>query len=227
MVREPIQRQVRKVKLGIMHPIIEGILARPKSHKIAIWVGTLAVATFVYWQYFYSVTAEEYSKLETKVAELEKKIADEKRRASSLSRLKEAVKELEGRLKAVLQELPDNSGVDQLIDSISDKARDAGLEITLFNRKEDILKDFYVEVPVAISVEGSYHQVATFFDEVSRLDRIVNINQIAIHNPVQNQEQINVKVDCTATAFRYMTQAERDKVAAAASSEGKGSGKRK
>jgi type IV pilus assembly protein PilO len=209
-----------------MHPVLESILSRPKSHKIAILVGTLALMTFVYWQYFYSPLAEEYKKAEEKVAELEKKIADEKRRVASLSKLKEAVRELEAKLKTVLQELPDNSGIDQLIDSISDKARDAGLEITLFNRKADILKDFYVEVPVAITVEGTYHQVATFFDEVSRLDRIVNINSIAIHNPKESPEQVTLTVDCIATAFRYMTQKERDAVAAAKEATGK-SGKRR
>jgi len=210
-----------------MHPIIEGILERPKGQKIAIWVGTIALLTFGYWQYFYSSKAEEIAKVEEKISDFEKKIADEKRRTVSLPRLREMVKDLDAKLKAVLLELPDNSSIDQLIDSISDKARDAGLEITLFNRKEDVVKDFYAEVPVSVNVEGTYHQVATFFDEVSRLDRIVNINQIVVQTPTVGDEQVTVKVECVATTFRYLSEEERARVTAAEEDKGSGGRRRK
>jgi type IV pilus assembly protein PilO len=196
-----------------MHPVIQNILDRPKGQKVAIWVGVLAVLGFLFWQFFYSAKLTEKKELSDKAAELEKNIFDERRRAANLPKLREAVKELEKKLQVVLQELPDSSGIDRLIDSISDLARDAGLEITLFTRKEDNYQDFYAEVPVAISVEGSYHQVATFFDEVSHLDRIVNINQIGIGMPKISENSVSVKVDCNATTFRYLDEAERTRVA--------------
>jgi len=195
-----------------MHPAIQNILDRPKGQKIAIWVGVIAVLGFLFWQFFYSAKMTEQKEISDKVAELEKTIFDERRRAANLPKLREMVKDLDAKLKVVLQELPDSSGIDQLIDSISDLARDAGLEITLFTRKEDNAQDFYAEVPVAISVEGAYHQVATFFDEVSHLNRIVNINQIGISMPKINDNSVSVKVDCNATTFRYLDEAERERI---------------
>lgn len=195
-----------------MHPAIQNILDRPKGQKIAIWLGVLAALGFFFWQFLYSAKLTERKEISEKVAGLEKNIFDERRRAANLPKLREMVKDLDKKLNVVLQELPDSSGIDQLIDSISDLARDAGLEITLFTRKEDNYQDFYAEVPVAISVEGSYHQVATFFDEVSHLDRIVNINHIGIGTPKISDSAVAVKVDCNATTFRYLDESERAKI---------------
>lgn len=203
-----------------MHPFIENFLARPKSHKIGFWVASIIAISFAFWQYFYSPALGQATKLENEIFDLEKKITDERRRAANLSKMREMVAELDAKLKAVLKELPDNTNITQLIDSISELARGAGLEITLFTRNEDAMKDFYAEVPVSISVEGSYHQVASFFDEVSHLDRIVNISNITLKEPKITEEQVRVKVGCTATTFRYLSEAERAKVAESSKAEG-------
>lgn len=196
-----------------MHPFIERINEKPASHKLMIVIGTVALLSFLFWQFSFKAKLKESQELEEKIAKLDNSIIDERRRAANLTRLRELVKELDEKLQIALQELPDSSGIDRLIDSISDLARDAGLEITLFTRKEDSLKDFYAEVPVAISVEGTYHQVATFFDEVSHLDRIVNINQIAISSPKVGEAEVDVKVDCNAVTFRYLDEEERARAA--------------
>ena len=81
------------------------------------------------------------------------------------------------------------------------------------------MKDFYAEVPVSIAVDGTYHQVATFFDEVGHLSRIVNINQITMKEPVVGDAQVQVKVGCTATTFRYLDEAERAAAAEKAQAE--------
>lgn len=210
-----------------MHPAIQNILDRPKGQKIGIWIGVIVVMCLIFWQFFYSAALTQKTEQENKIAELEKNILDERRRASNLPKLKELVKDLDAKLQSALLELPDSSGIDKLIDSISDLARDAGLEITLFTRKEDNYQDFYAEVPVAISVEGGYHQVATFFDEVSHLDRIVNINHITISNPKINENSINIKVDCNATTFRYLDEEERAKIAAKSQAASGGAKRRK
>lgn len=209
-----------------MHPAIENILARSTGQKVAIWIGSIVLLGFLFWQFMYKAKMTQATELRTKVAGLDKSIMDERRRAANLSRLREAVKELDSKLNIALQELPDSSDIDKLIDSISDLARDSGLEITLFTRKEDSYQDFYAEVPVAMSVEGSYHQVATFFDEVSHLDRIVNINQLSILNPEVRENSVEIRVDCNATTFRFLDESERARIAGENEAKG-GAGKRR
>lgn len=192
-----------------MHPALEEFLERPKSHIAAAWLGSFALIALLYWQYSFRAQEKEYSAQEEKVEQLTQKILDEKRRARNLTKLKEKIKELDINLKIALQELPDKREIPDLLSSISNLARDAGLEVVLFRPGAEMAKDFYAEVPVAISVQGTYHQVATFFDEVGQLSRVVNINQISMRDPQIEPEAVEVKTDCVATTFRYLDESER------------------
>lgn len=192
-----------------MHQAIEDILERPTSHKIGIWAAAILLIVAGFWQFSLSSLMEERDKLDEEVARLDSEILTEKRLAGKLGKAEEKLKDLESRLKGALEQLPDKSEIDNLLEKISNLARESGLELNLFQRKEENFKDFYAEVPVAVSVTGSYHQVATFFDEVSRLPRIVNINQIEIIDPKLNEASVIVKVSCVLTAFRYLSDKER------------------
>ena len=192
-----------------MHPAIEEFLQRPRSHLVGAWVGCLLAMTLLYWQFSFRGQQKEYTGLEEKVEELTQKISDETRRARNLNKLKDKIKALDIKLKVALQELPDKREIPDLLSSISNLARDAGLEVTLFRPGQEQAKDFYAEVPVSISVQGTFHQVATFFDDVAQLSRIVNINQINIRDSQILPESVQVKTDCVATTFRYLDESER------------------
>ena len=192
-----------------MHPAIEDFLSRPRSHIVGAWIGSFLLLSLIYWQYSFRAQQKEYQANEEKVEQLAQKIADERRRAHNLNKLKERIKQLDINLKIALQELPDKREIPDLLSSISNLARDAGLEVVLFRPGQEMAKDFYAEVPVSISVQGTFHQVATFFDEVGQLSRVVNINQINVRDPVLQSESIQVKTDCVATTFRYLDESER------------------
>lgn len=194
-----------------MNEVLEGILERPTSHKVGICLGVFLFATFIFWQYFYVGQEKELTKLKEEVERLQGQIVQETRLARNIQKVREEVKELDIKLKFALQELPDKKEIPDLLSSISDLATDAGLEINLFKPAPENYKDFYAEVPVSVSVSGSYHQVATFFDEVGQLPRIVNINQIVLKEPNQTESGVMLRTDCTATTFRYLEESERIK----------------
>lgn len=192
-----------------MHPMIEGILERPASHKAAIWVVSLVLVFGLAWSTWLSAQYKEQGDLTENVAKLESDVATEKRLAAKLSDAREKLKGLEASLQEALEELPDKSEVDDLLERVSNLVRESGLELNLFQRKDDNFKEFYAEVPVQVSVTGAYHQIATFFDEVGRLPRIVNIANISLADPKMKDDALTLKVDCSLTAFRYLTEQER------------------
>jgi type IV pilus assembly protein PilO len=196
-----------------MHPAIEEFLQRPRSHIVGMWIGSLLIIAGLFWQYGLKGYLKDYEKKVAAVEDISQKITDETRRARNLNKLKDKVKELDLKLKVALQELPDKREIPDLLSSISNLARDAGLEVMLFKPSPEQLKDFYAEVPVSVAVQGTYHQVATFFDDVSQLSRIVNINQINIRDPQIDPERVLVKTDCVATTFRYLDESERQQAA--------------
>ena len=192
-----------------MHPLLENVLARPTSHKVFFWVFTIGFMIFVFWQYFYAEKVQEAEDLQAKIETLNADISHERRLARDLPKVREEVKQLDLKLKVVLRELPDKREIPDLLDSISNLARESGLEVHLFRPLPESFKEFYAEVPVSIIVEGTFHQIATFFDEVGRLSRIVNINQIGLRDPKVLEDRVLIKSDCLATTFRYLEESER------------------
>lgn len=197
-----------------MHPLVERFLERPLSHKIGLWITSLAFLCFVFWQYFYKPKYEEYVELEGKLENLNASIANEQRLANSLPKFRKEIKNLEAKLEIALKQLPEQREIPALIDSIAILARDAGLEVRRIATKSDVTREYYAAVPSELSVRGTYHQIATFYDEVANLSRIVNINNVIIIDPRGVEESAAVKIDstCDVTTFRYLEESERIQV---------------
>jgi type IV pilus assembly protein PilO len=194
---------------------LDNLMERPRLHKVMGVVVIIALIVVVFWQFFYIGPFEEVGELRTKVDNLNAQLLTEKRIVRDLPRLREVVKELDVQLTKALNELPDKREIPSLLASISNLAKDAGLEVSLFKPKPEVLKDFYAEVPVSIIVDGNYHQVATFFDEVGQLARIVNMGEISMKDPrvSEREKRSTIKTSCTATTFRYLDESERQRVA--------------
>lgn len=194
-----------------MSSVIDDFFERPLSHKLGLLVGVIIFLSYVFWQFFYKEPFDRLQTLTGRVADLEAAIISEKRLSRDLPALRREVEQLDIKLAKVLQQLPDKREIPELLSSISGLARESGLEVALFRPNPERIKDFYAEVPVSVSVEGTYHEIATFFDEVGRLPRIVNIDQIALGTPRISPEKIVLKTDCNVTTFRFLDESERIK----------------
>jgi len=65
-------------------------------------------------------------------------------------------------------------------------------------------QEFYARVPLELTMVGSYHNVATFFDKISKLDRIINILNFSMGDVKQRAGETVVKTSCLATTFRFL-----------------------
>ena len=158
---------------------------------------------------FYSPVEAELAELNTNIESLNTQIREKISIAANLEKFEKEVERLDVELKTALKELPDKKEIEQLLDKISDKARDTGLEISLFKPLGENVKDFYAEIPVQIEVGGTYHQIASFFDEVSHLPRIVNVQIYSMGKPKQTDKGVMLDTSLLATSFRFLDESER------------------
>jgi type IV pilus assembly protein PilO len=91
---------------------------------------------------------------------------------------------------------------------VSSIGKKIGLEFLLFQPMPEVRRDFYADVPVKLKVEGSFHEVATFFDRIGKLNRIVNIRNIEMKDPLERSGKIILTTDGTAVTYRFLTDAE-------------------
>lgn len=196
-----------------MSDFIDRILELPKLQKIGILAGLILALLALDYTLLYSPRSQQISGLleDIETAGVAKNKA-EKLVADKPRLLKERQK-AEGLLKEAVAQLPDRREIPDLLSSISDKVREAGLEILIFRLKEETLQDFYAEIPVDIVVRGGFHNVVTFFDEVGRFDRLVNIQNIEIKTPQTKDDILSVEASALAVTFRFLDEAEREKAA--------------
>jgi type IV pilus assembly protein PilO len=111
-------------------------------------------------------------------------------------------------------QLPSRREMPDLLSSVSDKAKESGLEVELFRPGPEVVRNFYAEVPLTFSLRGTFHQVGNFFDAVGRLSRIVTVSDISLksenHVPGKgdNIPEQELEAICTATAYRLLDDGE-------------------
>jgi len=196
-----------------LNQLIDKILELPKFQKTAILVVVIILAAALYYSFLHVPLGDQIAKLADSVEIAKNEKLAKSQKAASLLRLRQDLARLDLELKKAVAQLPDRKEVADLLGSISNKAQSAGLEILTFRPRAESFREFYAEVPVDITVKGNYHEMIDFFDNVGRLDRLINIDNIGFKNPTVNGERVLVETTTVATAYRFLNEAERKKFA--------------
>ena len=185
-----------------------------RAHKIIISVAILGTLWGCFVWFFYMPQTEQISKLNRDLTSAQDKLARLKNVEQNLRAFKKQFKATEERFQEALKLLPDKEEIPTLLTSISNLGAQSGLEFILFQPQKDVPRNFYAEIPLKLEVTGPYHNVATFFDKVSRLSRIVNIGDVTMTEMKAAKTQADVvilKTGCTATTYKFIEPKEEPK----------------
>jgi len=188
-------------------------LKRPRPQKIGILASAVLFLLIVGYFYVYLPKADQLDKLTEEIA-IARSDRDRKRlTAANLLKLQKDLKDWDIKLKAAAAQLPDSKEIPDLLSNLSNKAKEAGLEIILFRPRAENFQDFYAEIPVDIVVRGGFYSAMGFFDSVGKLNRPVNIDNIDLKNPKVSGDQVELEISTLATTYRFLDEGERKKVA--------------
>ena len=179
-----------------------GKLSKLYRMLISLGIILLFAGPLVYFSYLPKMNKIE--ELNNQIVELDNKLTQVKNKARQLKSFEKQLAEAENEFKIVRKALPEKQEIPNLLASISQSGRDAGLEFILFQPRSEVDKEFYAEIPVNIQVTGSYHHLATFFDKVSRLPRIVNVDQVNITTDKDAKDGTGLWTSCTAVTYRFV-----------------------
>ena len=197
-----------------MKELLDRILDLPQQQKIGVLAGLILAFLLLDYFLFYSPRSDEIFRLTQEIDKARNERDKKKKEVANVPKLKEQMRQLDGMLKEAVAQLPDRKEIPDLLSSISNKVKESGLEILIFRPRAENPQDFYAEIPVDIVVRGGFHNVVTFFDEVGRLNRLVNISNIELKNPKVNDDQVIMEAATVATTFRFLDDAERARIAA-------------
>jgi type IV pilus assembly protein PilO len=193
-----------KSAASALAPVFQAVEKLTKPQRIGIYAGTLVLmVVFSVWFLFWP-NHKTISKLETQLASAQATLETAKKNARELNDWRNKMKEKEAQYKKVMQALPEKGEIPSLLAGIAQAGKDAGLEFLLFKPAAESTKDFYAEIPVNINVSGTYHQVATFFDKVANLPRIVNIRDVTMIPKKDKNGVITAATTCQAVTYKFV-----------------------
>jgi type IV pilus assembly protein PilO len=135
-------------------------------------------------------------------ATLKEQFAAKAFQAANLEAYKEQMKEMETSFGALLRQLPSDTEVPGLLEDITRTGLGSGLEFEEIKLLPEATQQFYIELPIRISVVGGYHDLATFVSGVASLPRIVTLHDFEI-KPLTAENGSKLRMSILAKTYRY------------------------
>lgn len=180
----------------------EFITQAPRPQKIILGVFGLVVLVAGGFFLLLSPKSLEVGVLRDQRAVKQADLLQSKAVAASLARFKEEAKGLRAKLETAKGRLPSEKEIPGLYRQVSDLAFQSGLSVSLFQPKDLITKDIYEEVPITVNAEASYHQLGSFFDQLSRLSRIINLTDLKLTGIARPTGTVRADLVLTTYVFR-------------------------
>ncbi|PYU94178.1 MAG: hypothetical protein DMG08_08410 [Acidobacteria bacterium] len=176
----------------------------PRSAQILLFLGVAVALSYIVYSFYFQGMIDQRTALQDEIKKLETSVAQAQAVASQLPRFKEEVARLEERLAELSTILPSEKETPIVLRSVLDMASASNLKIMRFVPKPTVPRNFYVDWPIEVSVQGSYNALGRFFEKVSQYGRIINVDNIGIKTfETGTNAARTVSAVCTATTFVF------------------------
>ena len=182
---------------------INDIPSWPTWTKIA---ATGLISVLILFAGYWFIVADQIKDLEVAQREeqkLKQTYLEKKALAINLEAYRQQIEEIQETFGVMLKQLPDRTEVPELLIDITQAGLGRGLQFDLFKPQNRRVADFYAELPIAIKVSGTYHQLGNFVSDVAALPRIVTIGDIVL-TPVSDTERLTMTA--TTKTYHYLDQ---------------------
>jgi type IV pilus assembly protein PilO len=148
---------------------------------------------------------EETGRQESHLATLQEKIQAGRAAKQQLPQFRERVRQLELELDKLLRILPARRNTPDLLRRIRSLAEQGDFALKRFTPGQMVDREFYSEWPISVDLDGTYHNLALFFDRIGRFSRIINIEDLTIQAipPTKTNSQRTLTATFIAKTFVY------------------------
>ena len=191
----------------------------PLGPKLGALLILLLLIVFLSYWFDWQNQMEELDNHRNKEAQLRTTFVDKKRQAINLEAYRKQLGDIEKSFGALLKQLPSKSEMDALLTDINQAGLGRGLQFELFKpAAAETISEFYAELPIQLRITGGYHDFGAFATDISRLSRIVTLNDIRLTTSKDGQ----IVMDAVAKTYRYLDEEEVAKQRRATKAQAKG-----
>jgi type IV pilus assembly protein PilO len=198
--------------------------------KLGVMLVVLLLIVGASWYFDWQDQLDRIQTETNKEEGLRKTFLEKKAEAVNLPAYQKQLEDIEKQFGALLKQLPGKSEMDALLTDINQAGLGRGLQFELFRpASSESRRDFYAELPISIRVTGSYHDMGAFASDISKLSRIVTLENVALSpasgSTTKGGTASVLTMDATAKTFRYLDESEVAQQRKAASPAKKGAKK--
>jgi type IV pilus assembly protein PilO len=173
----------------------------PWYAQVGAFVILGVVGVGLFYQYYEVPTRAEMAGRQSQLKALQADIAKGQETAKKLPEFRAQVDELEGRLSNLRAVLPEEKDAGDLLRRLQTVATQSNLQIRAFKPAATITKTLHAEWPIQLELDGTFHNLAIFFDRVGKFTRIINISGVDIQGKTQPEPNSTITARCVATTF--------------------------
>lgn len=176
----------------------------PWHGQVGAFVALAAAGIWSFYAYYEGPARADMVSRQSQLKTIKADIAKGSATASKLETFRADVADLETRLDHLKAVLPDEKDAAELLRGMHNVAVESNLTIVGFKPSSPVMQEIHAEWPIALELEGTYHDLAVFLDRVGKFTRIVNISGLAIDGQDRPTANTTIKAKCVATTFVLM-----------------------
>lgn len=168
---------------------------------LAALLALIIASYFLDWQ----GQLEAFDAAQQKETALRATFLEKKKQAIDIEAYRKQLADIEKSFGTLLKQLPGKSEMEALLTDINQAGLGRGLQFELFKpAATENMSEFYAELPITIRVSGGYHDIGAFASDISKLSRIVLLNDVQL---TQNKDGA-IMMDAVAKTYRYLDEEE-------------------
>jgi len=173
----------------------------PWYAQVGAFVALAVVGCGLFYYYYEQPLRADIAGRQTQLEALRADIAKGLTTAKKLPEFRQEVSDLESRLANLKAILPEEKDAADLLNRMQTVAAQSNMTIKGFKPAPTVTKQLHAEWPITLELEGTYHNLAIFFDRVGKFTRIVNISGLDVKGRDKPDGNGTINATCIATTF--------------------------
>lgn len=170
------------------------------------WYGYVLLAVVIlglFYMFYYKPKNQELKSLREERMKVQDEVIQLRIKKEELDKIEAEIKKMDAILIELEAIIPQKREISDILRRMQQLAYDSRLNITKFIPKGEIDKEFYSEWPISIEITGNYHNLAMFFDKLSRFSRIFNVENFSINSLEKQTEAATISATWTAKTYIF------------------------
>lgn len=182
------------------------------------WYGQLLIFLLVggilfgiFYFAHYADTQTRIKGINTQIDGLEKEIRQLEKKKGKIKDMQAEVDQKKAVLEKLKEILPEKKEISQILKKVQSIITSARLDIQKWSTMPERGREIYNEVPFGITVEGNYHNIGMFFDQLAKLKKIFTVNNLSLKPLSKMSRAYTVKANFTAVTYTFREKGKKKK----------------